>query len=471
MKRIGRPREHFRFLDLPREIRDEIYNHALCSFSRRNGPYSIEQYARVHVQAIFENRRFLGNVALLLANKQIHEEGYEYMLKKNLFVRIECRGFAVQEYLHGHAPGIAVLAYNTSSNMYKTATANNYPWYAMRVRMGLDRWLKKETKSHVRRRYRDIVMLWEDCWDFFNRFEVEIAMKYLDNQEMGPLRIKVELGPSNQDQDIGQRDLSGLSTDFFTRNMQKRLLQPIQEGLRGFPSLEIEGCLAEGVAAQPTRTVSRPLWSSSQALHTHLTCQLESAKAALSTGDLTQCAHICATSTEILYRLRRSPSSLDLIINDTPGYAAILAQLNLTFHVLFAKCLHAHLSTPPEQRTFAQESTHIFSTCTAMISILMPSNPPAEPFITEWSPSRYDLAESGYLRSKGIRLSYKHSDIPDSDAPEQALSLIHAAMEYWPENEIIREESRITELWVEKDARYRDWRNANPHLDWRPGDS
>jgi hypothetical protein len=85
--------QHFRFLDIPRETRDEIDDHALCSFSRRQGPYSVEQYARVYAWAEFEERRFLGTVDLLLVNKQIYVEGHEYMLKRNLFVRIECCGF------------------------------------------------------------------------------------------------------------------------------------------------------------------------------------------------------------------------------------------------------------------------------------------------------------------------------------------------------------------------------------------
>jgi hypothetical protein len=81
-------RQHFRFLDLPREIRDEIYDHALCAFSRRQSPYSVEQYAKVYAGAEFEERSFLGTIDLLLANKQIYEEGHDSMLKKNLFVRM-----------------------------------------------------------------------------------------------------------------------------------------------------------------------------------------------------------------------------------------------------------------------------------------------------------------------------------------------------------------------------------------------
>jgi hypothetical protein len=77
--------QHFRFLDIPRETRNEIYDHALCSFSRRQGPYSVQQYARVHAGAEFEERRFLGTVDLLLVNKQIYEKRPRFHAQEESF--------------------------------------------------------------------------------------------------------------------------------------------------------------------------------------------------------------------------------------------------------------------------------------------------------------------------------------------------------------------------------------------------
>jgi hypothetical protein len=147
--------QHFRFLDLPRETRDEIYDHALCSFSRHRGPYSVEQYARVYAGAEFEERCFLGTVDLLLVNKQIYEEGHDFMLKKNLFVRIECCEFqnGVENYVHGHTPGLAFLACNTSPQSSNTTPINKYSWCAMHVQ------IDGVLPPYGQQKYRDIVML------------------------------------------------------------------------------------------------------------------------------------------------------------------------------------------------------------------------------------------------------------------------------------------------------------------------
>jgi hypothetical protein len=400
-------------------------------------------------------RHFLGTVELLLANKQIHNEGYEYMLKKNLFVRIQCQGFEVQRFLHGHVPGIANLSFGKWPII--AASTNKYPWFAMRVQVTTDRRLKLESPLSTERNHRVIVMLWKDCGEFFRRFEAETAMEYTQRVGEDSLRIIVEFGP---DQDSG-RGLRGLSAEFFTSSMQQRLLEPIA-GLRGHPSLEIKGCLAESVATATIQTASQPLWPSSEALHAQLTCQLSCAQEALRTGDLKQCAHICAANTHILYRLRRSPWSLHLIKQCTQGFAGTLAQLNWTFHVLFGQCLHAHLSTPPDQRTYIPESTHIASTSSAMVAILEPSKPPAESFMPGWSVSRHELAEIRYLKAKGKRLLFEHSLIASPESPEEALALIHSSLENWPENETFKEEGRVIEGWMQECARYRVWSRANP---------
>lgn len=78
---------NFDFLNLPRELRDEIYDYTLCSFSHEQRLYDIEGCAHVYSVPKFIKRKFLGNLNLLLAYKQIHEEGYKCMLEKNIFVR------------------------------------------------------------------------------------------------------------------------------------------------------------------------------------------------------------------------------------------------------------------------------------------------------------------------------------------------------------------------------------------------
>jgi hypothetical protein len=113
--------------------------------------------------------------------------------------------------------------------------------------------------------YRDIVMLWEDYRDFFARFEAEAWMWHLSVLKLDPMKMVVKVESSSPERNVGG-DFSVWSED----GMQKKLLQPIEEGLRGYHDLEIVGCLNEEIAMKtsqtvqslsgPIHTLSRHIW-------------------------------------------------------------------------------------------------------------------------------------------------------------------------------------------------------------------
>jgi len=85
-------------------------------------------------------RKFLGNLNLLLANKQIHEEGYKCMLKMNIFVRVECRALDLVDLIHGQTPPVFFLSYCMSQCRADTMEedplhVNRFPWYDMLVQI------------------------------------------------------------------------------------------------------------------------------------------------------------------------------------------------------------------------------------------------------------------------------------------------------------------------------------------------
>lgn len=71
----------FRFLDLPREIRDKIYGILLCTFPR---PESITQ------GTMLSKKDF--SPSILRANKQIYAESYDSMIKCNRFMLVSSTG-------------------------------------------------------------------------------------------------------------------------------------------------------------------------------------------------------------------------------------------------------------------------------------------------------------------------------------------------------------------------------------------
>tara|TARA_R110002003_G_scaffold296_16_gene18744 strand:+ start:13614 stop:14726 length:1113 start_codon:yes stop_codon:yes gene_type:complete len=350
----------FRFLDLPREIRDNIYDLTLCAFRRRSAPYSIDQYARIHFESPSYVRRFLGNINLLLASKQVHREGSDYMLKKCRFVRIECRGFNLGQYLHGHAPAVSVLASRTKPDPENKGKVDKFQPCAMRIWLGIDRAANGKQRLG-RKRYRDIVMLWEDLRDFWKKFEVECAMRSQSDPERDPLRIVVELNPDSRTSGTGQRSVEA-STIYTNKDMQEQLLQPVRTGLRGFPRLEILGCADGSLARAAIAEVAKPLVSEWEQLKTEVEKCESCATTAWLCGDITRSAHFCATGIDILRPLRQSPLSLNQTEYKEVECQDTISRFWIELHMLLVRCLDSHLTAPPSHRAYIDESLHVSST-------------------------------------------------------------------------------------------------------------
>lgn len=81
----------FRFLDLPREIRDEIYRKLLCSFEPR--PTTLVAPLNPRADPSFVNEVTIAqhsiDTSILRTSKQVHCEGrYGVMIKTNRFVHV-----------------------------------------------------------------------------------------------------------------------------------------------------------------------------------------------------------------------------------------------------------------------------------------------------------------------------------------------------------------------------------------------
>ncbi|KAF2650457.1 hypothetical protein K491DRAFT_782605 [Lophiostoma macrostomum CBS 122681] len=84
-------RKPFRFLDLPREIRDKIYQDLLCTFhppgqETIHGDIPLELYQHFYYTSTV-------HPAILRVNKQIYREAYDIMVKTNRFIHVKQHGF------------------------------------------------------------------------------------------------------------------------------------------------------------------------------------------------------------------------------------------------------------------------------------------------------------------------------------------------------------------------------------------
>jgi hypothetical protein len=75
-------------------------------------------------------------------------------------------------------------------------------------------------------------------------------MWHLSVLKLNPMKMVVKVESSSPEQNV-VGDFSVWSED----GMQKKLLQSIEEGLRGYHDLEIVGCLNEEIAMKPSQTV------------------------------------------------------------------------------------------------------------------------------------------------------------------------------------------------------------------------
>ena len=92
----------FRFLNLPREIRDKIYGILLCTFPP---PESVTKGTMLSKKDLHPN--------ILRVNRQVYEESYDVILKKNRFVLVSSGGgihFAMMCKQHG-VPTLAFDVY------------------------------------------------------------------------------------------------------------------------------------------------------------------------------------------------------------------------------------------------------------------------------------------------------------------------------------------------------------------------
>ncbi|KAH5421362.1 hypothetical protein HBI47_132900 [Parastagonospora nodorum] len=413
---------YFDFLNLPREIRDEIYEYTLCSFSHDQRLYDIESCAHVYSWPRFIERKFLGNLNLLLANKQIHGEGYKCMLKKNIFVRFECRALELGNLIHGQMPPVFFSSYCSSKRRVDAMAdgplrVDHFPWYNMLVQIQECGDSSRGDCFAIRPVF-DAIMLLENCADLFSRLEVEMATTRLPSPDSYPLEILVY--PDTQEMSHRrQKRYRGLGQIPYPPREQKKLLRPIKEELWSFPNLEIYGCDDEAFALEVARDVSKPLQTSWQSVNTQLEHHTRSAEKGLS----------------LIRRVSSSIAAIDLPkLEDTENTLEI-GRLVHTLYFFLARCTHTHLSAPAHRRIRADEQTHFLVTSEAMCELFLDHR-----YLDRLWPvydPQHERAEICYIKSRTFRL---HKEYP--------MAYITEALELSPDSEIFKEEKSIIEIWV-----------------------
>jgi hypothetical protein len=445
----------FRLLDLPRELRDEIYEHALGFYSCWTDPSTINDYARVHAKAHIVKRRRLG-INILLANKQIHDEAFPIIMKTNLLVRVEVRNSRINKWLHGPTQPIHILSMSSMGDASeREEKIKKHSGYAMELVIQTQ---QTTTEYHRRPAPSVILMLWADLGEFCKRLEVERMSTRSGNpnrQNMHCVQINVKLNSG-----LITRAYGGDMNVLSTRSIHEQLLRPLRDGIRGSPDLAIEGCIDETLVQETIQAVGQPYWPDSQNLLNELyRHRAHAGDAWLNRNDLQRVA-ACADGISLIDRL--SINMTEYRAHELPPYIhavlGVIREYHYYFHITIARCLLAHLKKITHEDTYSnvEELSAIYADMNHVLEyIAVPAHGDPDghfrhPF--PWFPTfeyRYPSFpnhEAHFLLSSAGRILLEQSVVKDDEGRaelvEKTRRHLRRAFEVEWENKVYKEEMR-----------------------------
>jgi len=374
------------------------------------------------------------------------------MIKKNLFVHIQCQGLAITSYLHSPAPAIPIIAHRSRTGREPEFKANTLPMPVMRIRMVLDSAFLPRSKARMRAaQYTDVVVLRADLEKFCNFFDAERVRWDQDTE------IEVEVNPSTND----GHHLASISQRFFTREIQEILLAPIKHGLRACPvdAFKVKGCSEEDLVTETTQEVSehRRLDSIAQAEIRDLEKESE---ISWRNGDLLDCKRHCTAGIAITLRFLAIYSATPSFTESIETPLDDLRQCCFTFHLLLARCLLADLTNTP-----AEEYLHSQKTCEALSKAIDDAQTlkfkGSRAFNTVgWWPSNHEDAEMWYMKAKALRLVHERSGLCNVNFGFQE---IQQAIELCPNDAVFQEEEELIDAFWEDQRERREKSREDRH--------
>lgn len=403
----------FRFLDLPGEIRNNIYDLLLCSWNDEleQDPYLISKL----------NKRCSSYpaTALLRTNKQIQAEASDYTVKRNQFVRVTCRGFDIRKlFLGDRIPVVTTDA----------RKASQFQSYLMHMTLSKPAF----TPSTFQFAHFEILMLRSDLPRLCEQLDIESVMEDVNSTTNGHASVRAEI---KLNYSFGQ---------FFTLKIQERLLEPVALLLRGLPNMRILGpvdpTLAQAVIAQ----VAQPRWTDPDATLEEVCTGVDVGKRQWQQNNVYQAAESWAYALRTLERMRHSSSWHVLQTAGGEAFVNKTADLYFTLHLLHAQFLQVDMASeaaaaaavhsPLVQRNGATALQHLRKCETASARF-------AQHAAATWVPSRAQSAKMLFRHARCIRL------MRDAPSRVKAVTLVEEAAALAPLDMAIRDERDLIDGW------------------------
>jgi hypothetical protein len=405
------PTQPFRFLDLPGEIRNNIYDLLLCSW---NDELELEPGP---ISKVSRRCPSYPASALLRANKQIQSEASDYMVKRNQFVRITCRGLDVRNlFLEDGIPVVST----------KMREVSQFHGYVMHITLSKPVF----APSPFAFSEYEIMMLRADLPNLCGKLDVESVMTDANatTSEHASLHASIKFNYAY--------------SRFFTSKIQEHLLQPIATLLRGVPNLKIIGPVDAALAKAVIEEVARPRWTDPEATLGEIHTGVDVGKRQWQQNNYYTAAESWNYSMRTLERMRHSSSWLGLQKAGGEDFVNNTADLYFTLNLLSAAFLQVDMASELAQTALLQRNgnasmQHLRKCETASARFTQHAG-------ATWIPSNQQQGKMMYRQAKCLRL------MRDAAARVKAITLIEQAAMLAPNDMAIRDEKDAVSAWNEE---------------------
>ena len=402
------PSQPFRFLDLPGEIRNSIYDLLLCSWDdeTEQDPSLISKLSR--------RCPSYSATTLLRANKQIQTEASDYMTKRNQFVRISTRGLDVRSlFLCGQIPVITTDAHQVSQ----------FRGYVMHMTLSKPAF----APSAFQFSEFEIMMLRADLPKLCEQLDVETVMADANatTREHASLRAEIKLSYSH--------------TRFLTPTIQEKLLNPIATLLRGIPQLRILGPADPILASHIVKEVARPRWTDPEVTLEEVGTGVDVGKRQWQQNNFYAAAESWAYAMRTLERMRHSSSWHGLQKTGGEDFVNKTADLYFTLNLFHAQFMQIdmaseHPGMPLVQRNGKIAIQHLRRCETTSARFAQHAG-------ATWTPSNQQSAKMLFRHARCLRL------MQDTANRVKAITLVEQAAALAPNEMAIRDEKDAVHNW------------------------
>jgi hypothetical protein len=304
----------FRFLDLPPELRDRIYEELLCNFKVAPS-YGVNDVA-AHKPCGYYVRTI--HPAILSVNKQLHHEAYDIMVKTNRFIHVKFFGGLPLDHMLETSTRRVICHHQPAVEGFK-----GYTMAVSVVPEGLA-WFKPEDHHLVTTANKMAVhcmILGEDCAGLIRTLG-NVHMPNLGKT----LDISIDVAPYLAVETPSKRELLG---PFFSEaGTQEKLLAPFQEKLRGVENIKIIG-VEPSLASAVQADIAKDEWTDPQTVLSDLRTAKQRGNDLFKAKELRTASQIWEEAVNDVERIHQSSSWQNLCVKG--GNAFIDAVVELYF--------------------------------------------------------------------------------------------------------------------------------------------